>query len=231
MFNVKRNGASVEITEIPPSIPFSVFKSIADETGADECLVAYVKDKDNYEVVIRHDSVNMAGAAAWLALESREPITGDADISTIGKRIGVMRVKQHMSAQELEDVIGAPEGSVFRWEVGKSVPSVSDLTALATVLKCEPEWLQGNARNAEEEKKAISPLDNIKLDFIVIGGFWREIARLSELNYLAAKALYENNESLCEWNTERINKLTSNLADAKTQNAVRITKNNWEFHL
>ncbi|EJJ4070990.1 hypothetical protein NI358_005064, partial [Salmonella enterica] len=55
MFNVKRNGASVEITEIPASIPFSVFKNIADETGANECLVAYTKGKDGYEVVIRHD--------------------------------------------------------------------------------------------------------------------------------------------------------------------------------
>ncbi|HAK6118030.1 TPA: hypothetical protein H2R31_003084 [Salmonella enterica] len=69
-FNVKRNGASVEITDIPQSIPFSVFKNIADETGDDECLVAYVKDKDCYEVVIRHDSVNMAAAVAWLVLEA-----------------------------------------------------------------------------------------------------------------------------------------------------------------
>ncbi|EJJ4275617.1 hypothetical protein NI431_004141 [Salmonella enterica] len=87
MFNVKRNGASVEITEIPASVQFSVFKNIADETGANECLVAYAKGKDGYEVVIRHDSVNMAAAAAWLALESREQITGNADISTAGKEI------------------------------------------------------------------------------------------------------------------------------------------------
>ncbi|HAG2478147.1 TPA: helix-turn-helix transcriptional regulator [Salmonella enterica] len=150
MFNVKRNGASVEITEIPPSIPFSVFKSIADETGADECLVAYVKDKDNYEVVIRHDSVNMAGAAAWLALESREQITGNADIYTIGKRIGVMRVKQHMSAQELEEAIGAPEGSVFRWETGKIVPSAMDIAMLADVLKCNKEWLEISSKYKNE---------------------------------------------------------------------------------
>ncbi|EBV7249301.1 TPA_asm: hypothetical protein G3V02_002966 [Salmonella enterica subsp. enterica serovar Ank] len=70
MFNVKRNGASVEITDIPLSIPFGVFKDIADKTGANECLIAYVKDKDCYEVVIHHDSVNMAGAVAWLVLEA-----------------------------------------------------------------------------------------------------------------------------------------------------------------
>lgn len=148
-FNVKRNGASVEITDIPQSIPFSVFKNIADETGADECLVAYVKDKDCYEVVIHHDGVNMAAAVAWLALEARdrasEPATRDADVSTIGKRIGVMRVKQHMNAQELEDAIGAPEGSVFRWETGKAIPSSHYINCLAAVLKCDPEWLQGES--------------------------------------------------------------------------------------
>lgn len=148
MFNVKRNGSNVEITDIPTSIPFTVFKNIADETGANECLVAYVKGKGSYEVVIRHDSVNMAGAAAWMALESREPVTGDADISTIGKRIGVMRVKQHMSAQELEDAIGAPEGSVFRWETGKAIPPDHYVNYLALVLKCDPEWLlNGDSTN------------------------------------------------------------------------------------
>lgn len=70
MFNVKRNGTSVEIADIPESIPFSMFKNIADETGANGCLVAYAKGKDNYEVVIHHDNVNMAGAVAWLVLEA-----------------------------------------------------------------------------------------------------------------------------------------------------------------
>ncbi|EEM1820103.1 hypothetical protein GKA92_18285 [Salmonella enterica subsp. enterica] len=72
MFNVKRNGSNVEITGIPASISFAAFKSIADETGANECLVTYLKDKDSYEVVIRHDSANMAGTAAWLALEQQK---------------------------------------------------------------------------------------------------------------------------------------------------------------
>ncbi|EOF5838372.1 hypothetical protein ACK1YQ_002130 [Salmonella enterica] len=72
MFNVKRNGASVEITEIPASIPFSVFKSIADETGAVEMLICYFKDKTEYEVIIQHTNENMAGAVVWLVLEASE---------------------------------------------------------------------------------------------------------------------------------------------------------------
>ncbi|ECH8371204.1 helix-turn-helix domain-containing protein [Salmonella enterica subsp. enterica] len=156
MFSIKRNGASVEITEIPASIPFSVFKNIADETGATEMLVCYFKDKTEYEVIIQQTNENMAGMVAWLALEKRDDVitgdagadVGDTDISTIGKRIGVARVKQHMSAQELEDAIGAPEGSVFRWETGKAEPSSSYINALAVALKCEPEWLlHGNSTN------------------------------------------------------------------------------------
>lgn len=163
MFNVKRNGASVEITEIPASIPFSVFKNIADETGATETLVCYFRGKTEYEVIIQQTSENMAGMVAWLALEKRDDVitgdagadVGDADISTIGKRIGVARVKQHMSAQELEEAIGAPEGSVFRWEIGKAEPSSSYINALAAVLKCESEWLlHGNSTNAITEKES-----------------------------------------------------------------------------
>ncbi|ELD4017819.1 helix-turn-helix domain-containing protein [Salmonella enterica] len=163
MFNVKRNGASVEITEIPASIPFSVFKNIADETGATETLVCYFKDKTEYEVIIQQTNENMAGMVAWLALEKRDDVitgdagadVGDADISTIGKRIGVMRVKQRMYTRELEEAIGAPEGSVFRWEIGKAEPSSNYINALAAVLKCESEWLlHGNSTNAITEKES-----------------------------------------------------------------------------
>lgn len=86
MFNVKRNGASVEITDIPQSIPFSVFKDIADKTGATETLVRYFKDKSEYEVTIQQTNENMASAAEWLVLTSRESVTKDADISAIGER-------------------------------------------------------------------------------------------------------------------------------------------------
>ncbi|HAU2959039.1 TPA: hypothetical protein JC757_002847 [Salmonella enterica subsp. diarizonae] len=85
MFNVKRNGASVEITDIPQSIPFGVFKNITDETGAYECLITCPGGKENYEVVIRHDSANMAGTVAWMVLEAREQ---ENDIKEIKGLIG-----------------------------------------------------------------------------------------------------------------------------------------------
>ncbi|ECM0355556.1 helix-turn-helix transcriptional regulator [Salmonella enterica] len=148
----------MEITEIPASIPFSTFKNIADETGATETLVCYFKDKTEYEVIIQQTNENMAGMVAWLALEKRDDVitgdagadVGDADIFTIGKSIGVARVKQHMSAQELEDAIGAPEGSVFRWETGKIVPSAMDIAMLADVLKCNKEWLEISSKYKNE---------------------------------------------------------------------------------
>ncbi|MCB2249440.1 hypothetical protein KTQ81_21715 [Salmonella enterica subsp. diarizonae] len=83
MFNVKRNGASVEITDIPQSIPFSVFKDIADETGATETLICYFKDKSEYEVTIQQTNENMASAVGWLVLKSRESATGGVDISAV----------------------------------------------------------------------------------------------------------------------------------------------------
>ncbi|ECW1079428.1 hypothetical protein F3U23_02410 [Salmonella enterica] len=85
MFNVKRNGASVEITDIPQSIPFSVFKNIADETGATETLICYFKDKTEYEVIIQHTNENMAGTVAWMALEASEQ---ENDIKEIKGLIG-----------------------------------------------------------------------------------------------------------------------------------------------
>lgn len=33
MFNVKRNGSNVEITDIPASIPFAVFKTSLTKPG------------------------------------------------------------------------------------------------------------------------------------------------------------------------------------------------------
>ncbi|EAQ6130870.1 hypothetical protein AXA88_19205 [Salmonella enterica] len=111
MFNVKLNGASVEITDIPQSIPFSVFKNIADETGANECLVRFPKAKGNYEVVIRHDSVNMAGAAAWLVLEAREPESGDEEIENWCSKPKVLVVigndEIKINGERLHDVLGS----------------------------------------------------------------------------------------------------------------------------
>ncbi|EBS1325925.1 hypothetical protein D6T51_17655 [Salmonella enterica subsp. enterica serovar Muenchen] len=141
MFNVKRNGTTVEITEIPASIPVDVFKRIANEVGANECLVCFSKDSDSYEVTIRCENDHMAATVSWLAFEACEPITDSVDISSIGKRIGVMRVKQRMSVMELEDAIAAPRGSVFRWETGKAVPTDAYIVELAGCFKCEPEWL------------------------------------------------------------------------------------------
>ncbi|EEI2877952.1 hypothetical protein GZ336_004353 [Salmonella enterica] len=105
MFNVKRNGSSVEITDVPASVPNSVFKDIADETGAGKCLIAYVKGQDNYEVVIRHDNVNMAGAAVWLALKASEKISqahGDYKRSASVRERGLMEAATGKASGAME---------------------------------------------------------------------------------------------------------------------------------
>ncbi|HAG5258671.1 TPA: hypothetical protein G8577_004954, partial [Salmonella enterica] len=43
-----------------------------------------------------------------------------------------------------------PEGSVFRWETGKIVPSAMDIAMLADVLKCNKEWLEISSKYKNE---------------------------------------------------------------------------------
>ncbi|NMJ15097.1 helix-turn-helix domain-containing protein [Salmonella enterica subsp. enterica serovar Anatum] len=63
------------------------------------------------------------------------------DVSTIGKRIGVARVAKHMNTQELEEAIDAPDGTVFRWETGKAIPSSQYIDCLARILNTSVTWL------------------------------------------------------------------------------------------
>lgn len=114
MFNVKRNGASVEITDIPQSIPFSVFKNIADETGATETLICYFKDKSEYEVIIQHANENMAGNVAWLALEASKQESGAEEIENWYSKPKVLVVigndEIKINGEWLHDVLGSFSG-------------------------------------------------------------------------------------------------------------------------
>lgn len=112
MFNVKRNGASVEITDIPQSIPLSVFKNIADETGAVETLICYFKDKTEYEVIIQHTNENMAGTVAWLALEAREQEVGNSNKEQKFKFKDLPHEIQLEAAKALRERIVSSRGDV-----------------------------------------------------------------------------------------------------------------------
>lgn len=63
------------------------------------------------------------------------------DMSTIGKRINAARVSLGMSPDELECILNAPEGTVFRWEAGKATPSSKYIDELVKVLKTSVTWL------------------------------------------------------------------------------------------
>ncbi|EJZ7018025.1 hypothetical protein OIP52_000719 [Salmonella enterica] len=75
MFNVKRNGLTVDITNIPSTVPVGVFKNIADETGATGCLSSGAINRGTYTVSIPHTDEHMASAVAWLALEEKEKLS------------------------------------------------------------------------------------------------------------------------------------------------------------
>ncbi|HAT1683132.1 TPA: helix-turn-helix domain-containing protein [Klebsiella oxytoca] len=74
----------------------------------------------------------------------------DVDVSTIGKRIGVARVAKHMNTQELEDAIDAPDGTVFRWETGKTIPSSQYIDCLARILNVSVTWLLTGKETTQE---------------------------------------------------------------------------------
>ncbi|EKB5402062.1 helix-turn-helix domain-containing protein [Salmonella enterica] len=74
----------------------------------------------------------------------------NVDVSTIGKRIGVARVNQRMCTEELENAIHAPEGSVFRWETGKAIPSSQYIDILARTLNVSVTWLLTGKEIAKE---------------------------------------------------------------------------------
>ncbi|EJI4858947.1 helix-turn-helix domain-containing protein [Salmonella enterica] len=84
--------------------------------------------------------------------ESNAPVKvmQNVDVSTIGKRIGVARVNQRMYTEELENAIHAPEGSVFRWETGKAIPSSQYIDILARVLNVSVTWLLTGKEIAKE---------------------------------------------------------------------------------
>ena len=48
----------------------------------------------------------------------------------------VIRVKRHMSLQELADRIGSTATEISRWELGRVDPSLKNLRKLSEVLNC-----------------------------------------------------------------------------------------------
>ncbi|MBB6672987.1 helix-turn-helix domain-containing protein [Cohnella nanjingensis] len=72
-------------------------------------------------------------------------------MSSIGSRIKELREAAGLSMNKLEDAIGAPRGSVNKWEKG-SVPGGNNLIALSEFFKVSTDWiLKGGDLNPQPQ--------------------------------------------------------------------------------
>ncbi|WP_435924845.1 S24 family peptidase [Paenibacillus sp. DYY-L-2] len=81
-------------------------------------------------------------------------------MNTIGERIKFLRESKNLSMNKLEDMIGAPRGSVNKWEKG-SIPGGNYLIALSDFFDVSTDWiLKGETRRepAPENKQEESAL-------------------------------------------------------------------------
>lgn len=63
------------------------------------------------------------------------------NMSSVGKRIREARESLGMTPDELERILNAPEGTVFRWETRKATPSSKYIDELAKALNTSVTWL------------------------------------------------------------------------------------------
>ncbi|EAO1991564.1 helix-turn-helix domain-containing protein [Salmonella enterica] len=78
----------------------------------------------------------------WLITGEETPVIKPADdAAAIGKRINQRRVELRMSPVALQEITGAPDGSVFRWETGKIMPPDNYIDSLAKALETSVTWL------------------------------------------------------------------------------------------
>lgn len=69
----------------------------------------------------------------------------------IGKFISELRKEKNMTQEELASILGVTNKSISRWENGKTMPDISLLNTLASILNCTiPELLNGRKMTKEE---------------------------------------------------------------------------------
>lgn len=64
-------------------------------------------------------------------------------MSVIGARIKEARIRLQLTQEELADIIGSTQKQIWRYESGKSLPSLDTLNALANALDTTTDWLIG----------------------------------------------------------------------------------------
>ncbi|EGI5342401.1 helix-turn-helix transcriptional regulator [Salmonella enterica subsp. enterica serovar Sandiego] len=118
-----------------------------DKSEISDCVFILAK---RYAEAAHNYALKIRGAAATETQLAPAEVMLNVDMSTIGKRIMEARVKQRMYTEELENAIHAPEGSVFRWETGKAIPSSQYIDILARTLNVSVTWLLTGKEIAKE---------------------------------------------------------------------------------
>lgn len=118
-----------------------------DKSDLSDCVFILARQ---YAEAAHDYAQKIRGSAATETQLAPAEVMLNVDMSTIGKRIGVVRVNQRMCTEELENAIHAPEGSVFRWETGKAIPSSQYIDILARTLNVSVTWLLTGKEIAKE---------------------------------------------------------------------------------
>lgn len=84
-------------------------------------------------------------------------VKGDSMFSTVevGKKIAEFRKGKNMTQMELADGLGISYQAVSNWERGNSMPDISKLPELVSVLDCTIDELLGNKKESELFQKII----------------------------------------------------------------------------
>ncbi|EBX7643589.1 XRE family transcriptional regulator [Salmonella enterica subsp. houtenae] len=161
---VETPGVKTELTTFKGLIlePETAFRQIAalieagliisvtntnDKSDLSDCVFILARQ---YAEAAHDYALKIRGAAATETQLAPAEVMLNIDMSTIGKRIMEARVKRRMYTEELENAIHAPEGSVFRWETGKAIPSSQYIDILARVLNVSVTWLLTGKEIAKE---------------------------------------------------------------------------------
>lgn len=118
-----------------------------DKSDLSDCVFILARQ---YAEAAHDYAQKIRGSAATETQLAPAEVMLNVDMSTIGKRIGVVRFNQRMCTEELENAIHAPEGSVFRWETGKAIPSSQYIDILARTLNVSVTWLLTGKEIAKE---------------------------------------------------------------------------------
>ena len=73
----------------------------------------------------------------------------------VGRKIKELRVKNNMTQMNLADAMGVSYQAVSNWERGNSMPDISKLAELASILQCTIDELLGNSKETELVKTTV----------------------------------------------------------------------------